>query len=133
MTYRGERGRSGGRSDVERMRFCQRWRFRRFAGTLPAMPTSRTRAPRRLHVLVLHGCAAVVPIGIVDMLRKAAVLAAGAPRRPAGEVEVSLVAPDRALAVTSAGGISIPCTTRISDVDDSDLVVVPAVDPDIDQ
>jgi transcriptional regulator GlxA family with amidase domain len=79
-----------------------------------------------VHVLVLRDCTALVPVGVVDMLRKSAVLAGGA-----RDVTVSLVAAGGPLTVTGAGGIAIRCESRLDDVTDSDLIVVPALDPDI--
>jgi transcriptional regulator GlxA family with amidase domain len=84
------------------------------------------RSRFRVHVLALRDCTAFVPIGIVDMLRKAAMLP-GARRA----VEVVLVAPGGSPTVVGAGGIRIRCGQRLDETRDSDLVVVPAVDPDV--
>ena len=104
------------------MRFCQRWQIRPRTRTFAAMK----RTALRVHVLALRDCTAFVPIGIVDMLRKAAMLP-GARRA----VETALIAPGGSLTVAGAAGIPIRCAARLADAGDADLVVVPAVDPDV--
>ena len=94
------------------------------------MPKSRRHTPLRLHIVVLHDSPTFVPLGIADMLRKAAAIARGIQRTPR-EVDITLTAPGDTLAVTGAGGTIVRCTTRIADVDESDLIVVPALDPEI--
>jgi len=101
-----------------------------------AMPrTKRTvAAPRaiRVHVLALHDSTALVPIGLVDMLRKATQLAVSLPAaRPRPTLEPTLVACGSERIVTGAGGVRIHCeaTTRI--VRRADVVLVPAIDPDV--
>jgi transcriptional regulator GlxA family with amidase domain len=84
------------------------------------------RSPLRVHVLVLRDCTAFVPVGVVDMLRKAAALP-GARRA----IDSVLVAPGNSLTVTCAAGIPVRCAARLSEIGDSDLIVVPAVDPDV--
>jgi transcriptional regulator GlxA family with amidase domain len=78
---------------------------------------------------VLRDSTALVPIGVIDMLRKAGELAAAA--GAARLVEAMLVAPGNALAVKCAGGLELRCAARIQQVRRSDLVIVPALDPDI--
>ena len=75
---------------------------------------------------MLRDSTALVPVGILDMLRKAAALATDRQK-----IEVALVAPGPGLTVTCAGGIVLRCAVRIADVRASDLVVVPALDPDV--
>jgi transcriptional regulator GlxA family with amidase domain len=85
-----------------------------------------------VHVLVLRDCTPIVSVGVVDLLRKASDLAATMPgghRGPA--LDVSLVsATDRRL-VRAAGGIEIRCHGTVADAGPADLVLVPALDPDV--
>jgi transcriptional regulator GlxA family with amidase domain len=98
------------------------------------MPRAAGR-PRsfRVHVLALRDCTAIVPVGMVEMLRKASALAAGLPGGAAPRVEVALVAPStgRTRTVTCSGGLELRCAATLGEVRRSDLVVVPALDPDV--
>jgi transcriptional regulator GlxA family with amidase domain len=87
--------------------------------------------PLRIHVVVLRECTPLVPVGIVEMLRKASQVAASLPVARGRAVDVTLVAPGRSLAVTCAGGLQLRCEVRAADVRRSDLVIVPALDPDV--
>jgi transcriptional regulator GlxA family with amidase domain len=88
----------------------------------------------RVHVLALRDSTALVPIGLVDMLRKATELAASMPAAQARPVlEPVLVACGAARVVLGAGGIRVHCDTRTRDVRRSDVVLVPALDPDVPQ
>lgn len=80
----------------------------------------------RIHVLALRDCTALVSVGVVDMLRKASALAGGD-----RSVDVALVAPGNSLTVSCGGDIPVRCSVRTADVKRSDLVVVPALDPDV--
>ncbi|MGH3879757.1 MAG: GlxA family transcriptional regulator [Actinophytocola sp.] len=85
---------------------------------------------QRVHVLVLRDSPALVSVGLMDMLRKADALAAElspTPRRLA----TTLVSPGPDRTVALAGGIRLECEATIDEVDVPDLVVVPALDPDI--
>src|SRR4029450_12663968 len=82
------------------------------------------------HVLALHDCTALVPIGLVDMLRKSIALAAEL-GLPARDIEVTLVSATHEHTIALAGGVRVRCDAVLSEVTASDLVLVPAVDPDI--
>src|SRR5262249_32170772 len=84
-----------------------------------------------VHVLALRDCSPLVSVGIVDMLRKASDLAQSIDRSSDRVVDVALVAPGRSRIVTMAGGVAVTCATTIARVRRSDLVVVPALDPDV--
>lgn len=101
-----------------------------------AMPpaTRSISAPRaiRVHVLALHDSTALVPIGLVDMLRKATQLAASLPAtRPRPALEPTLVACGSGRMVTGAGGVRIHCDATTRTVRRADVVLVPAIDPDV--
>jgi transcriptional regulator GlxA family with amidase domain len=87
--------------------------------------------PVRIHVLVLRDCTAFVPVGLVELLRKSAALAATLP--PAGRrgLAIATVSPGQQKTVTGAGGLRLRCDASIAEVKKSDLVLVPALDPDI--
>ncbi len=90
-----------------------------------------SRRPLSVHVPVLRDCAALVPVGIVEMLRKAAGLCSGIPGAPSRAIDVKLVSPGRSRTVTCAGGLTLHCDEVASGVRRSNLVVVPALDPDV--
>jgi transcriptional regulator GlxA family with amidase domain len=85
---------------------------------------------QRVHVLALRDCTALVPIGLMDMLRKSIELAAQLPE-PAPSLDVTLVSATTERTVALAGGVRLVCDATLDDVAASDLVLVPAVDPDI--
>lgn len=89
------------------------------------------KKPLKIHVLVLRDSTALVPVGIADLMRKAHDLARATGMRNLRDIELALVSPDAALDVPCAGGLALHCATRIARVDRSDLVVVPALDPEI--
>lgn len=95
------------------------------------MKRGKAHAPLAVHVLVLEECTPLVPVGVADMLRKTSALAEqnGWRGRP---IDVRLVSASHKRDVQAAGGVRIGCATTASNVERSDLVVVPAVDPDID-
>lgn len=92
------------------------------------------RAPRvlRVHILALRESTALVPIGLADMLRKASDIARSMPSsRPRPILDARLVAPGRDVVVSGAGGIRVHCDTTIRSIRRSDVVLVPALDPDV--
>jgi transcriptional regulator GlxA family with amidase domain len=100
------------------------------------MPPARRSlsAPRaiRVRVLALHDSTALVPIGLVDLLRKATQLAASLPApRPRPALEATLVACGSGRVVTGAGGVRIHCDATTRTVRRADVVLVPALDPDV--
>src|SRR2546421_2675461 len=99
-------------------------------------PRRRRLAPgrRRVQVLVLRDCTPIVPVGVIDLLRKASDLAATMPgltARPT--VEISLVSATDRRVVRAAGDIEIRCHTTVAEAGPADLVLAPALDPDIDE
>jgi transcriptional regulator GlxA family with amidase domain len=84
-----------------------------------------------VHVLVLRDCAALVPVGVSEMLRKAAGLCSGFPTASSRVIDVKLVSAGNARTVKCAGGLTLHCDEVASDVRRSNLVVVPALDPDV--
>lgn len=94
------------------------------------MPRSAT-TPLQLHVLVLPDCTAFVPVGIVDLLRKATALGAQLPGPPVRALDIALTSPGPSFTVRCAGGIVLQCQARLADIRRSDLIVVPAIDPDV--
>lgn len=91
-------------------------------------PYDRAMPALRVHVLALHDCTALVPVGLMDMLRKSIELAGSDAVR---DVTVTLVSATRQRMITLAGGVRLECDAVLHDVTASDLVLVPAVDPDI--
>ena len=85
---------------------------------------------QRVHVLALRDCTAFVPIGLMDMLRKSIELAAQLPV-PVPRLDVILVSATAEREIALAGGIRLVCDAALPEVTASDLVLVPAVDPDI--
>jgi len=86
----------------------------------------------RIHVLALRDCTTFVPIGYADLLRKSAALAATLPlpRQPP-DVQVTLVSAAKTRELTGIGGIRIVCDVALAEARKSDLVLVPALDPDV--
>jgi transcriptional regulator GlxA family with amidase domain len=72
-----------------------------------------------------------VPVGILEMLRKAAVVAQGFPKAHGRRIDVRLVSLGPTLTVTCAGGMRLRCDETTSGVRRSDLVVIPALDDDV--
>jgi len=88
--------------------------------------------PLRIHVLALRDCTAFVPVGLVDMLRKSAALAATLPGTGTTRgVEVTLVSAAMQPTLAALGGLRLRCDAALRDVAGSDLVLVPALDPDV--
>src|SRR5262245_8759408 len=90
------------------------------------------RGPVNIHVLALVDCTPIVPVGVVDLLRKTVRFTeALVPPRKQRELVVHLVGPGKRSLVRCSGGITLRCDKNIKDVSRSDLVVVPALDPDV--
>jgi len=88
--------------------------------------------PLRIHVLALRDCTAFVPVGLVDMLRKSAALAGTLPGPVARRgIEVTLVSAGRQPTIAGIGGVRLRCDAALCEVASSDLVLVPALDPDV--
>jgi len=86
----------------------------------------------RVHVLALRDSTALVPIGLMDMLRKAMEVAAMIPAaRPRPILQPTLVACGPSVVVSGAGGLRVHCDTTVRSVRRSDVVLVPALDPDV--
>jgi transcriptional regulator GlxA family with amidase domain len=84
----------------------------------------------RVQVLALSHSTALVPVGIADMLRKAADLAAMM-QLPVRPVEVSLISTGKSRIVRGAGGIEVRCAATVHDALPGDLVIASALDPDV--
>jgi transcriptional regulator GlxA family with amidase domain len=87
--------------------------------------------PLQIHVLALRDCTPLVPIGVVELLRKASALAPSVPGAPRRQVEITLVSPGSNRTVRCAGGLELRCGAFVAEVRRSDLVVAPALDPDV--
>jgi transcriptional regulator GlxA family with amidase domain len=86
----------------------------------------------RIHILALRDSTALVPIGLADMLRKATQLAETMPqRRPRPRLVPTLVAPGADLVVSGAGGVRVHCDLLLKRVRRAEVVLVPALDPDV--
>jgi transcriptional regulator GlxA family with amidase domain len=86
----------------------------------------------RVQVLVLRDCTSFVPVGCADLLRKSTALAAMLPlERPPPRIEVSLVSASDRREVVGIGGLRVVCDAVLSRAPRSDLVLVPALDPDV--
>lgn len=93
---------------------------------------SRQARPVRVQVLALRDCTPLVPVGIADLLRKAGELAALVPAHPERPpVEVQLVASGKEPLVRCAGGLELRCAITVAAAQPADLIVVPALDPDV--
>jgi transcriptional regulator GlxA family with amidase domain len=84
--------------------------------------------PITIHVLALEDCTALVPIGLVDLLRKSSMLATSA-RVP--RLDISLVSSTKSESLLASGGVRLSCDACIREVRRSDLVILPALDPDV--
>ncbi len=87
--------------------------------------------PLRVHVLALDDCTTLVPVGLIDLLRKSVDLAAAVPGPRPRAVAFKLVAAGARPSVTGAGGLTVRCDATLRDAGRADLVVVPALDPDV--
>jgi transcriptional regulator GlxA family with amidase domain len=90
-------------------------------------PYDQAMPALRVHVLALQDCTALVPIGMVDMLQKSIELAGPDARA----LEINLVSATNRPTVTLAGGVRLLCDEVLTSVTASDLVIVPALDPDV--
>lgn len=90
------------------------------------------RPPLRVHVLALNDCTSFVPVGIMDLLRKSLELRATLPG-PVPRLQLQLVSAGARPSIRGAGGVGLRCNATLGDAGRADLVVVPAVDPDIEQ
>jgi len=85
-----------------------------------------------VHILVLRDCTPMVPVGFADMLRKTAQLPAFMPGiKVRQDVHVTLVSAGKDKTVSAAGGLKLVCDALLKDIKRSDLVLVPALDPDV--
>lgn len=88
--------------------------------------------PLRVHVLALEDCAPIVPVGTIDLLRKSVELATTMPAsRPRPAIELSLVATGATTKVRAAGGVVLRCDATLRPAARGDVVIVPALDPDV--
>lgn len=83
-------------------------------------------------MLALRDCTTFVPVGFADLLRKSSALArtfpGGRQQRP---LEVVLLSAGKRRSVVGMGGLRLECDQALDEVRASDLVLVPAVDPDV--
>src|SRR5262249_30521967 len=86
----------------------------------------------RVHVLALADCTALVPVGVLDLLRKSIDLPAPRPGRRRRVTPKLVAAGDRA-EVRSAGGLILRCDATLRTAGAADVIVVPALDPDLDR
>jgi transcriptional regulator GlxA family with amidase domain len=93
------------------------------------MPGERTI---RVQVLAMQDCAPIVPVGMIDLLRKSIELAATVPaRRPRPRIELLLVSAGARRTVRAASGLLLTCDATLRTAGRCDLAVVPALDPDV--
>jgi transcriptional regulator GlxA family with amidase domain len=86
----------------------------------------------RIAVLALRDSSSLVSVGFADLLRKAVQLAATIPSaRARPRLEVRLVACGSTLVVVGSGGIRLHCDTTTRSVRRADVVLVPALEPDL--
>jgi len=83
----------------------------------------------RVHVLVLQDCTPIVSVGVADLLRKARDLSRAFPGKQR-EIEVRLVSFEQKR-VRAAGGIELVTDVLARHAPPADLVLVPALDPDV--
>jgi transcriptional regulator GlxA family with amidase domain len=83
-------------------------------------------------VLALPDSTALLPIGFVDLIRKASQLAATIPAvRSRPRLEARLVGGGSTPVVTCAGGVRVHCDATTRSVRRSDVVLVPSLEPDV--
>jgi transcriptional regulator GlxA family with amidase domain len=90
------------------------------------------KGPIRVHVLALLDSTAFVPVGLMDLLRKSIALAATMPGR-SPSVAVKLVSAGERTELSAAGGITLKCDATLRTAGPADLIVVPALEPDLEQ
>lgn len=91
-------------------------------------------APRtcRVQLLALEDCTPIVPVSVFDLLRKSVELAATIPTSEARpEIIPALIAGGASPLVRAAGGIELRCAGTVADCEPGDLIVAPALDPDV--
>jgi hypothetical protein len=94
-----------------------------------AMPRER---PLCVHVLALNDCAPIVPVGMIDLLRKSIDLAKALPSpRARRRVELTLVSHGEKVDVRAAGGVVLRCDKTLRTAGPCDVAIVPALDPDV--
>lgn len=85
-----------------------------------------------VHIVALADCTPMVPLGFADMLRKTMQLGALVPGlKVRSDVRVTLVSATKSRTLPAAGGVRLVCEATLKEVRKSDLVLVPAVDPDV--
>jgi transcriptional regulator GlxA family with amidase domain len=90
------------------------------------------QAALRVHVLALAECTALVPVGLMDLLRKSLELGATLPgKRP--RVVTKLVSAGATTTLRAAGGLGLACEATLSNAGPADVIVVSALDPDLDE
>jgi transcriptional regulator GlxA family with amidase domain len=93
------------------------------------MPRHR---PTEVQLLVLHDCTALVPVGLFDLLRKSSELADALPgARSRGRLQLTLISAGKTQTVRAAGGVRLHCDATLAECAPGDVVVVPALDPDV--
>jgi transcriptional regulator GlxA family with amidase domain len=88
--------------------------------------------PLAVHVLALVDCTPFVPVGLLDLLRKSIDLDAMQPGR-LPSVKLKLVSASGQSRLRAAGGLELRCDATLRTAGRADVVVVPALDPDIEQ
>jgi transcriptional regulator GlxA family with amidase domain len=85
--------------------------------------------PARIQILVFPNSTPIVPVGLMDLLRKASQLARamGATR----EIDVSFVAAAARRNVKAAGDLALRCHYTLADAPRADVVVVSPLDPEV--
>jgi transcriptional regulator GlxA family with amidase domain len=86
----------------------------------------------RVHVLALADCTALVPVGVLDLLRKSIELAATMPGKRCAVVPKLVSATEQTM-LRTAGGLTLRCDATLRTAGPAELIVVPALDPNIDQ
>jgi transcriptional regulator GlxA family with amidase domain len=88
--------------------------------------------PVRVHVLALADCAPIVPVGMIDLLRKSIELAATMPSaRLRRRIELALIAGGDDVHVTCASGLVLRADRTLARAGACDVAIVPALDPDV--
>ena len=88
--------------------------------------------PYRIHVLVLEDCTPMLPVTFADVFRKTSGLGMLLPGlKVRGDVQVSLVSATKQRTITTAGGVRLVCDKTLGQARDAELVIVPALDPEV--
>lgn len=91
--------------------------------------SAQSRRPVLVQVLVFPASTPIVPVGLMDLLRKATQLAASLGSRK--RIDVALVAASHRNVVVAAGDLPIRCRHTLTDAPRADLVVASPVDPEV--